>query len=416
MNARTVNFVIGAGVVIALLAGTALAQEAGSRRMVILDRGLQRIPAELETLAPSTIQYTDVTGRTRSIERSRVLAVYSARGHSASLPSAIAAGEGGGGIPGVLRLTDGQVVPGFLVPADEPGESVSWRSRRIGQFSVPLDRTSSILFAEVAHDSAKPQRDSAILGNNDRVEGFVEGIGKQLAIEVDGKPNSIPIERVAWIALANPLEPGALPLVYLNDGSVLTTSELASASPSSKGATSATATAQWALASESGTGVVDIEAIDAILFDPRAIVPLASIPIAKAAGPAGRRWTPTPEVSAPETAPIGMASITISGPALVEWKLPAGSMKFGTTASLPPDAAAWGNATVLVSAAGPSGAFKEVAKVDLSAEKPAADIVADVTDGQTLRIEVKGKAYSDVQARVALHQPVVMRTIDPARK
>jgi hypothetical protein len=416
MNARSDNFVIRTAVVVALLAGTALAQDASPRRMVILDRNLQRIPAELEKLAPNTIQYTDASGRSRSIERSRVLAVYSARGHSASLPSAIASGEGGGGIPGVLRLTDGQVVPGFLVPADEPGESVAWRSRRIGPFSVPLDRASSMLFAEVTHDSVRPQRDTAILGNNDRVEGFVEGIGKQLVIEVEGKQSSIPIERVAWIALANPVEPGSLPLVFLNDGSVLTPSELSSAAPSSKGAPSATATAQWALASESGTGVVDIEAIDAILFDPRAIVPLGSIAIDKAIGLGGRRWTPTPEVSAPDSAPIGLASITISGPAQVEWKLPAGSTKFGASASLPPDAAAWGNATVLVFAGGPGGAFKEVAKVDLSAEKPTSEIVADVTGAQTLRIEVSGKAYSDVQARVALHLPVLMRSVESAKK
>jgi len=416
MNARSDNLAAFGGLSLALLAGTAFAQETAPVRMVILDRNLQRIPAELERLAPSTIQYTDSTGRSRSIERARVLAIFSARGHSVSLPSAVAAGEGGGGIPGILRLTDGQVVPGFLLTSDAPGENVTWRSRRIGQFAVPLERASSVLFAEVAHDTTKPQKDTAILGNNDRVEGFVEGIGKQLAIEVEGKKTSLPIERVAWIALANPLVPGALPLVYLNDGSVLTTSELASSTPPGKAATSATATAQWALASESGTGVVDLDGIDAILFDPRAIVPLASIAIDKSAGLDGRRWTPTPEVSAADAAPIGLASITISGPAQVNWKLPAGCTKFGTSASLPPDAAAWGNATVLVLAAGPSGTFKEVAKADLTADKPAAEIVADVTDAQSLRIEVKGKAYSDVQARVILQQPVLMRKPEPAKK
>jgi len=242
MNARSDNFVLGGGLLLALLAGVAWAQDSAPARMVILDRNLQRIPAELEKLAPSTIQYTDATGRSRSIERARVLAIFSARGHSVSLPSAVAAGEGGGGIPGVLRLTDGQVVPGFLITPEEPGENVAWRSRRIGQFAVPLERASSILFAEVARDTTKPQKDTAILGNNDHVEGFVEGIGKQLTIEVEGKKNTLPIERVAWIALANPLVPGSLPLVYLNDGSVLTTSELASSAPPGKAASSAVGT------------------------------------------------------------------------------------------------------------------------------------------------------------------------------
>lgn len=416
MTARPNKLLAGTVLAILLTSASSMAQDAAPRRMVILDRNLQRLPASLDRLTSSTVQYTDAGGRSRSIERSRVLAIYSARGHSASLPTAVAAGEGGGGIPGVLRLTDGQVLPGFLVTTDEPGEAIAWRSRRIGQFSIPLERALTMSFAETAHTISMPQRDTAILGNNDRIEGFVEGIGKHLAIEVAGQKTSIPIERVTSISLANPPAPGSMPLVFLSDGSALTASEFASSSPTAKGAPSATATAQWALASESGIGVVDLEGIDAIVFDPRAIVPLGSIDIDKAAGLDGRRWTPTPQSSPADSAPIGLSSITISGPAQVDWKLPAGTTKFGTSVLLPPDAQAWGNATVLVFASGPTGSFKEVAKADLSTEKPAADIVADITDARTLRVEVRAKAFSDVQARVILQQPVLMRTPEPAKK
>lgn len=415
MNPRTTILVPAFASFMVTSAG--FAQDAPVPRMTILDRNLQRLTGELERLNPSTIQYLDPAGRSRSIERSRVLAIYSTRGHAASIPSAIATGEGGSGIPGVLRLTDGQVVPGFLVPTDNPGENVSWRSRRIGPFSVPLDRTSSLLLTESIQEPASPQRDAAILGNSDRVEGFVEGIGTQLIIESDGssdgkssgKKASFPIERVGWIGLANQPAPGSMPLVFLSDGSVLATTELASSSPTGKAASDRTATAQWALASETGTGVIDLEAIDAILFDPRSIVPLATISPVKVTGTEGRRWTPTPDVSRTDATPIGLASITISGPAQVEWTLPAGSAKFGTSVSLPPQAAPWGNAAVVVSAAGASGVFKEVAKADLTAEKPSSEIVADIPNTKTLRIEVKGKAYSDVQAQVVLRQPIVLR-------
>ncbi|MBL8876888.1 MAG: hypothetical protein JNM86_13915 [Phycisphaerae bacterium] len=399
-----------------LLASAGFAQEASVPRMTILDRNLQRITGDLERLNQSTIQYIDTAGRSKSIERSRVLAIYSARGHSASIPSAIAAGEGGNGIPGILRLTDGQIVPGFLVPTDNPGESVSWRSRRIGPFLVPLDRTSSILLTESIHEIANPQRDSAILGNSDRVEGFVEGIGTQLTIESGGKKDSFPIERVGWIGLANQPSPGSLPLVFLSDGSVLATTELASAVPAGKAPSDRTATALWALASESGTGVIDLDSIDAILFDPRSIVPLAAISPARVSGIDGRRWTPTPDVSRAGGSPIGLASITISGPVQVEWKLPAGSAKFGASISLPPQAAPWGNSAVVISAAGANGTFKEVAKADLSAEKPGSEIVADITDAQTLRIEVRGKTYSDVQAQIVLHQPLVLRKAETTKR
>lgn len=409
MNTRC-SIIVATGASLFSIAGTAWAQDSAPARMVILDRNLQRISGSLERLAPKTIQYTDASGRSRSIDRARVLALYSERGHSASLPSALASAEGGGGLPGILRLTDGQVVPGFLVTPDNPGETISWRSRRIGQFSIPLERASSVLLADIPTDPTKPQRDAAILSNHDRVEGFVEAIGKQLVIEVDKQRNPIPIERVAWIGLANPAEPGSLPLVFLSDGSVLSTSELSSVVPAGKPTPqSTTATAQWALASESGTGVIDLDAIDAILFDPRAIVPLADIPVERTTGLQGRRWTPTPEISASDTVPIGLASISISGPAQVDWKLPSGSVKFGAEFALPPDAVAWGNALISVLASDASGAFSEVARADLSAERPAAEIVADVTGAQTLRIEVRGKAYSDVQARVTLRQPMMMR-------
>lgn len=416
MTARTHKLFGGTVLALLLTSTSSVAQDAAPRRMVILDRNLQRVPGGLDRLTSSTVQYTDASGRSRSIERSRVLAIYSARGHSASLPTAVAAGEGGGGIPGVLRLTDGQVIPGFLVTPEEPGEAVAWKSRRIGQFSIPLERASTISFAETAHATAVPQRDTAILGNNDRLEGFVEGIGKHLTIEVEGKKNSLPIERVTSISLANPLVPGSMPLVFLSDGSALTASDLASSPPSAKGAPSATATAQWALASESGIGVVDLEGIDAIVFEPRAIVPLGSIEIDKATGLDGRRWTPTPQISPSDTAPIGLSSIAISGPAQVDWKLPTGTTKFGASAQLPPDAQAWGNANVQVFAAGPSGTFKEVGKADLSADKPSVDIVADISDARTLRIQVQGKSYSDVQARIILQQPVLLRTPEPAKK
>lgn len=407
----------------ALLAATtlcvsfALAQDSSAARVVFLDRNLQRISGSLESFSANTLQYTDLTGRSRSIERARVLALFRPRGHTASMPSALSSSEGGGGVPGILRLTDGQVIPGFLVTTSGPGESISWRNRRIGQFSVPLENASSMALSDSVREEPSPSRDTAILANNDRLEGFIVSIGSQFVIEVDGKKNEIPIERVAQIEFANPRKPGVLPLVFLSDGSALAATDFASASPASKPATpSATTTAQWALASDGGTGLIDIDSIDSILFEPRALVPLASIPIERSSGLEGRRWTPTPQVSPAESAPLGLASITISGPAQVEWKLPEGSQKFGAAIMLPAGAAPWGNASVSILVADATGNFREVAKADLSAEKPSADVVADVSGGRALRIEVRSKAYSDVQSRVTLTEPVVLRKLDAPKR
>lgn len=393
-----------------------LAQDSAGARVVILDRNLQRIAGSLEGFSANTLQYTDLTGRSRSIERTRVLALFRAHGHTASVPSPLSASEGGGGVPGVLRLTDGQVVPGFLVTADNPGEALTWRSRRIGQFSVPLERASSLSLSDSVREESSPSRDTAILANHDRLEGFIVSIGKQFVIEVDRTKNEIPIERVAQIRFANPKQPGALPLVFLSDGSVLAATDFAANSPATKTSTpSATTTAQWALASDGGTGLIDIDSIDSILFEPRALIPLASIPIERSAGLEGRRWTPAPQISSADSSPLGLASIAISGPAQVEWNLPAGSHKFGAAIMLPPGATPWGNATVCVLVADAAGTFREVAKSDLSADKPSVEIVTDVTGDRVLRIEVRSRAYSDVQSRVTLSEPVILRKTDSSR-
>ncbi len=388
---------------------TALAQDsAGSARMIILDRNLTRIPGDIDQISPRTIQYTDGSSRSRSIDRPKVLAIFARKSHAPAPPSSLTV-DAQGGIPGVLRLTDGQIVPGYLDVSTAAGESIAWRSRRIGTFTLKLDRVSSLVFSDSPRPSAASKRDTLLLTNDDRVDGFVESIGKEVCIEADAGKTNIPIERIAAARFANPPVASSLPLVFLSDGSVLSAADIVS-TPTPKGAPSAqlkTATVQWSLAADSGTGVVDLSSIDAILFEPGLVVPLASLAMASAEGLDGRRWTPTPAVANPDSSPIGLAPITISGPVRIDWKLPPNAKTFGVTIELPPDARPWGNASVTLSA-GRAGKFRDLGTRALATDKPSSDLTADITGEETLRIEVRGKSYADVQARVTLVQPVIL--------
>lgn len=408
------------GAAFCLAPAAALAQDAGTPRMIILDRNLARMPADLEHIGSTSIQYLDASGRPRSIDRARAVAIYSRRTHAPSIPTAPTASspdaDTSDGLPGLLRLTDGQVVPGFILPGEKSSESVTWRSRRIGTFNIKLDRISSIALADsLALLPPATKHDLLLLTNDDRMEGFVESIGPEIAIDLNGSMTNIPIDRLSAARLANPLAPGLQPLIFLSDGTILAASELtAPAVP--KGAPSPkSTTVLWSLASDSGTGVLDVASIDAVLFDPRVLIPLASLPIASSQGLDDRPWTPKPEIAPVETAPLGLASITISGPIQLEWKLPPGAKRFGAALELPPDARPWGNVSILISTAGRDGKFREALKKDLTSDAPTADAAFDLSGEGRLRLEVRGKTFSDVQARLRLLEPAILITPEPAK-
>ncbi|MBS0189173.1 MAG: hypothetical protein JSS51_13985 [Planctomycetes bacterium] len=404
---------------IALLAGTAASTSARGQdaapKMVILDRNLARIPGDFERLTPTSVHYTDGAGRSRSIERAKVLAIYTPGSRnvpaipSPSLTTADAAAEA----PGILRLTDGQVIPGFLQAGGTKGESFAWRNTRTGTFELPLERAEFVQFAELTHRPPRPQRDTALLTNNDRVDGFLERLGSDLVIEVDKASQTIPVSRVMWVAFANPPALKTQPLVALTDGCVLAAAELGPVQPAGPKPTPSAAmpsgvTVKWALG-DAPALVIDVGSLDAVIFDPPAIVPLSSLAPPTVKGLDDRRWTPAPDIGDQGSSPVGLASITLAGPAQFDWKLPSNAAKFGTTLALPPGAVSWGNASVTVLVGGAGGQFREVGKADLSSDKPSQDLVVDVSGVQTLRIEVRGKAYGDVQAKVGLLQPMLTR-------
>lgn len=401
-------------VMVAGLAAGARAEE--SDRFHFIDRDLLRVSGELVGIGEKSVQYRDATGRVRSLERAKLLAAYSRRHHGAAAPTAVAVAEAPGEIAGVLRLSDGQLVPGFLVTsagvkgegdAKANSDTIRWRSRRVGGFESALDRVVWIGLNDAPRVFEAAKTDVVLLSNADRLEGFVESIGSELVIEVGSTKNTVPIERVASIQLSSKAVRSDTPLVSLSDGSVLAARQLASTGTAS-GVGAGAMTVVLSLAGEGSSGVLDVGAIDAIVFEPASLVALASCPIVKQEALGGRRWAPSPEVQSLEDAPIGLATVTLSGPIAVEWKLPVNAKRLRATLALPEASKAWGNTTVTASLAAKTGAFGKGQTFELSADRSEVELGIECTGMERLRIEVVGRGYDQVQANVALLEPLVL--------
>lgn len=368
-----------------------------------IDRDLVRISGELVGLSDKGVQYRDASGRSRSLDRSKLLAAYTRRHHGAAVPTSLAVTDTPGEIPGVLRLADGQLVPGFLITgtaANSKPDSIRWRSRRVGPFVTPLESILSISLNDAPRPLEAAKSDTVLLTNADRLEGFVESIATDLTIEVGGKKSTLPMERVAWIQLATKPVPATTQLVHLTDGSILAAKSIAS---SGTGLTVA-----WSLTSDDATGVLDLAAIDAVVFEPAALRSLATCDVLKLEPLQARRWAPPIITQSIDDAPIGLAAITLEGPVACEWRLPSGARRLRATISLPESARAWGNTTVTVSAAPRSGAFGKTQTFELSSDKPEAELSLDCSAMDRLRIEVLGRGFDQVQARAVLLEPAIL--------
>ncbi|HEX8875539.1 MAG TPA: hypothetical protein VF777_02240 [Phycisphaerales bacterium] len=368
-----------------------------------IDRDLVRVSGELIGVTDKAVQYRDSVGRSRSIDRSTLLAFYSRRHHGAAAPTSISIADNAGEVPGVLRLTDGQLVPGFLLTTVAHADSIAWRSRRVGPFNLPLDAVSAISFAD-SEPIEKSTSDVVLLTNADRMEGFVESIGGNLVMEVQGAKQTVPLERVASIRLAARQAAFAANLVALTDGSILAARSIAA------GPSPSALTVEWSLAGEGASGVLDLGAIDAVVFDPQSIRPLASCEIVRHEPLQARRWAPPPVVQPADQAPVGLASITIDGPAACEWRLPANASRLRATLSLPESARPWGNTTVAASLIPRSGTPTKPQAFELTTDKPETELSLDCTGMERVRLEVKGRGYDQVQARVVLLEPVLRIT------
>jgi len=388
---------------------------------VLVDQSLTQRSVRLLSIDAQSVRVIDEQGRTQSVPRSEVLAILPALTlldppfvpepvRRSSRPTVTISGTQPASQPlnppalGRLELTDGQILPGTISSAVTK-DAVSWNSKLWGSVTVPLENAAAIVITPDRFDAllagARGTQDLVLLGNGDRVEGFLEYIDASVVrLERTGKASELALSRVDGVLLANPIKPAGGAWAWVSGAAAAITNVsltdtgtfvIAGRLPGSKTQPSATLPA---------------ETVDAVCFDAAALKSLASLPFDLAPSDQGR-WSQPPIITTP-TAPLGASDIELPGPMRVEWTLPRGVTRFATTLELPPSARLWGDCEVVVEAVNSGGVATILAKAPLNQSTPQAVVNSPLNGAAKVRITVNPGPSGPIQDRVVIRRALLL--------
>lgn len=148
---------------------------------------------------------------------------------------------------------------------------------------------------------------------------------------------------------------------------------------------------------------VPLEFLVSSVFQSSRIVPLASLPVE--IGPGGsdglRPWIPPVEIGVGHH-PFDAAPIEMSGPMRAEFALPPGANRLKATIERPSESGT-GRVVVVI-----LDGDTEVARHELDADQPIAEITAPVSSGR-LRIEVEDGGDGPYRDAVVVREAIVVR-------
>jgi hypothetical protein len=299
---------------------------------------------------------------------------------------------------GVLVLTDGQRLPGspMVGPGDTEG-ALQWRHRLLSRVQVPLDMIAWAGFRTTVPPPQGGEADAVFLTNGDRVEGFITEVDDPLLIEQDGGRTRIELDRIESIRL---VAPPAKPLqgatrVWFDDGSVI---DVLSLTLHDDGMFHF-----LPRLTESAEGDIAMQPtrVLAVLFDIDAVAPLASCPVMDVEGPVTRYLVPEPEVSEAELA-LGLRDVTLRGPLVVRYALPAGASRFIGEAELAGDADEWSDCELVISTGD-----REVRRERLSRDRPRIRFDISIEGGE-LALEVTEGANGPIGDHIVIRSGMIV--------
>lgn len=366
---------------------------AGVPRVLVM-KDLSRRAVKFLALGPEVVQIAGPRGKPTSVPRRDVLAV---------LPDGPGEGVASGSAGETKLLTVlGETLLGSLgAPADgkEPSEAIVWQSRRLGDIPFRLDDIAVMDLVQDSHlgTPAVPSEDVVRLVNGDTLRGFVDTIRETLRVEIEKKPRTVPIERVARVEFGNPRKPLAGMVVWLATGETLRVTKL-SGSPSDTTAVR-----------DGKNMLFPTEEIVGFVESAGSLMPLAVISPTSVA-PFGTRSTADPIEVGDLGVPLGAADVTLPSPMVVSWALPDGAVRVSMRAVLPPASRVWGDCILILEQEGIKGiGGKALAKVRLNGDTPEADINVELlAGGGPLRVTLDPGENGPIQDRVVLRQPLVL--------
>lgn len=472
------RFAARAGAVVAAVLGLCAGLPASADAPVLLlDRSLAERPARLVGLDASSLVVADEAGRAIRLDASNLLAIIAAdrRPEASPMPvptlteqevaeieaaarelgrvpeglqeamDATRAAEDTAVSPSVsvdretwmLTLTDGQRLLGRLEPDEmggAGGETLRFRSSRLGELEVALERVASVERASVVGVTPDASADVVRLANGDELRGFVVDMGGEIAIErTDGSIAAFDLDLVDSVTLANPAERSGRPLLSLMTGEVIAGVPAAGTETAPRcvllvadllrsGPIEDAASGPSRPGSSSSEGLiahlcVDASEIRSLTLPGEAIHALASIEPSRVVPGDARRRTDPPRVEPASDARLA-PSIVFSGPMAVEWTLPDGAGAIAFDARLGPTLSAqtappgpWADAMLRISVRGRSGESTLVVQ-RLDSGSPTVRVAEGLPGvgegGRTLVIELDAGAHGPIQDRLLLARPVLI--------
>ncbi len=302
---------------------------------------------------------------------------------------------------GWLTLTDGQRMPGQALWGARVAQDVFvWnQSSWLGRMEVPLNRVASVAFDPGVTVPPAGEQDVLLLVNGDQVEGFVTALGDPVSLELsddDNGPASIelPLGRVDAVRMVSPPQEPDGQRLWLVDGTIVDVQRVTLGDDGYYQFDGVPFTEETSLR-------IAPAGVAAVLFDPQALVPFASLQPRRVEGPPMRYVVPHPEVLGARVA-LGLFEVEFRGPLAAHYVLPPGATYFAAEARLPELARAWGDCVLIIRDNG-----REIFSGRLNAETPTAAIGVRLT-GSMLTVEVTEGSAGPIQDRVVLSRAMVL--------
>lgn len=415
------------GVAAVLMASSVWAQDhrAGVPR-VLVDRRLQERAVRVTGMDGRVIAYVDATGLPRTEPMTEFVALLmpeEGEPTGAAIPLGVGRSSGPPALPRfrppapatLLELTDGQRFAGALVVDGALAEGLVWTHPSMGTMRYDLGAVLRVRLqaGEQTPAPAPGGPDLVALANGDRVEGYVESIGREVRLQAGETTRRIAVELVREVALANEPKASAARQYWLRDGSVV-----------SPRAVRTTRTGELILTlgldeptenpPKDGTDELpplQLDDLIGVAMDARALVPLARLTPVAQTGSADRWWSGPMRVVGLGTALLGLADIELPGPMAVEWVVPRGATRVAFEAELPRWCWTWGDLEVVVSSVDGAGGTggTELARRRLHADQPRARVNVPLERGKRrVQVRVEAGVGGAVQDRVVLRRAALL--------
>lgn len=301
-----------------------------------------------------------------------------------------------------VTLADGQRFTGEWVGPTPDGGGLRWRHDLIGGIVVPLDELASVTWrasGSLPVPTETPAADTLTFVNGDTLVGFVSALNGQGVVMVPdagGATVTIPYERIASLAFANPARPRPEPyhLVTLADGTRAWVDQMRLTND----------TASW-LAAPPGVSPVRVQMPIAELtrIDFRSggmrLIDLTELPMHIGTDPGVFGLSMPARVSG--------RSIRAHAPATLTFELPEGAVRFAAVAELdtadaPGNTTDWSDFHVVVLTDA-----TEVGRWHIKGTEPQARINAGIT-GQELTIRLDPGVNGPILDRLWMSDAVVL--------